>query len=200
MKKAGIAGLWLASIIAVFFAGVMATGGLPVAGTKEESRTSKVINSITRTQDVVLVSLGIQGITEETLNSTLFGWQVPGGGRTLFLQYSYAAKLGIDGSLVQIQPTGDSSIRIVIPEFKFLGHDDATFKVVVERNGVLSMVTPEIDTAQVITKILNDETKREQVQANDALLRDQARAFYSGIVTGVDPDMNVTFEFQGGAR
>lgn len=90
---------------------------------------------------------------------------------------------------------GEKRFQITIPAFKFIGHDKAEFKTVVEQSGVLSWATPEIDTAKAITKILNSEAQQKHVNDNRDLLEAQARSFYSGIIRGVDPTIELTFVF-----
>lgn len=164
-------------------------------GTSSESRSSQVINSVTREEQVVLVSLGIQGIDEEAVTSTVFGVEVPGSGRTTFLQYEFDAKLGIEGGDVEIEEKGEGQFLVTIPDFVFIGHDNETFRLVAEDNGLLSFATPENDSAEMITRILNDDTKEQYVDSNLEILRDQAEAFYSRLVTAVDPTVVVEFEF-----
>ncbi|WP_162799467.1 DUF4230 domain-containing protein [Nocardioides sp. 616] len=168
---------------------------LSILGTESESRDSQVINSVTREQEVVLLSLGIQGINEKKDNGTIGGLDIPFSERVSFLEYGFDAKLGIDGQDVKIEQSGEDEYVVTIPEFEFLGHDNESFRVVVEDEGSLSWTTPEIDTAQVITEILNDEAQQEYVDRNLEILRDQAQVFYTGIIKGIDPDLTVTFEF-----
>lgn len=164
-------------------------------GEESESSNSAVVRAIQRQEKVVLLSLGIQGLAEENIRKTLFGKEIPGTGRTTFLQYNYRAMLGIDGSDVAITKVGDKAYEVTIPEFIFIGSDDHEFKIAVENNGVLSWVTPEIDTTEMITKVLNDEIKHQHVHDNRELLQDQARAFYGGIITGIDQELHVEFKF-----
>ncbi|WP_158648119.1 hypothetical protein [Nocardioides houyundeii] len=168
---------------------------LSILGTKSESRDSQVINSVTREQEVVLLSLGIQGINEKKDNGTIGPLDIPLSERVSFLEYGFDAKLGIDGQDVKIEQSGEDEYVVTIPEFEFLGHANETFRVVVEDEGSLSWTTPEIDTAQTITEILNDEAQQEYVDRNLEILRDQAQVFYTGIIKGIDPNLNVTFEF-----
>ncbi len=195
VKGAALGAFVLAFLImGVLFAWQTITGAT-LFGSTEESRSEMVVRSLTKEEEIVLLSLGIQGITEENISTTVFGKKMPGTTRTQFLQYNYNAKLGIDGSEVKIEQTDEDSLTITLPPFEFLGHDDAAFKTVVEDNGILSFTTPDIDTASVITKILNDETRRQHIAANDEILRSQAEAFYTGIIESVDPDIDVEFKF-----
>lgn len=169
-------------------------GGLSPLESRSESSNTQVIDSITREEQIVLLGLGIQGLSSKSESIDVWGVPIPGSERVSFLQYSFNAKLGIEGKDVDITQTEDG-LRISIPRFIFIGHSNEKFETVVETNGVLSFTTPEIDTAQVITTILNDEAQTKYIASNDAILRDQAKAFYSGIVKGVDPTIQITFEF-----
>ncbi len=86
-------------------------------------------------------------------------------------------------------------MNVTIPQFIFIGHDKPAFKLAAETNGVLSWVTPEIDTTEMINKILNAETQNQYIEANREILRDQAKSFYTGIIAGVDPTITVTVTY-----
>ena len=171
-----------------------------VLGSARDERNTQIIEAIQREEQVVLLSLGVQGIAEERVVTTIFGKQLPGSGRVLFLQYSYNAKLGIEGSEVTISQLDENRFQVSIPEFTFIGHNDVQFQTAVEDNGVLSWVTPEIDTAQVISEILDGDAQFQQVVDNRLLLEDQARAFYTGIIEAIDPEVQVVYEFRGVGR
>ena len=169
--------------------------GKDVMAVTTESRNSQVIESIAREEQVVLLSLGIQGISKKNSNSTFLGQSVPGSDRSKFIQYNFNAKLGIEGSEVTITQTAEDSYAVHIPEFIFLGHSDATFELIAEDNGVLSWTTPELDSVQMINEILNDDTQHAYLASNDEILKEQAEGFYQGIISGVAPDAKVTFTF-----
>ena len=197
--------LWPALVIAVCLAVIGAFGTLRAIGafpnislfdTASESRNTQLINSITRHEQVVLLGLGIQGISERNERSTLFGMDVPGSGRASFIQYGFSAKLGIDGQEVKIEQTADDAFLSSIPKFIFIGHDDVNFKVAAVNNDILSWTTPEIDTVEMINSVLNDETKQQYIDSNEEILRDQAKAFYAGIITSIDSTIVVNFEFR----
>ena len=190
----------LAALFALLLVGPMLLNLIrpPALGSESSSRNTQVINAVERTEDVSLLSLGIQGIAERTEQRTIFGLKVPGAERALFMQYDFTAKLGMDGQAVQIRESGDNEFTISIPEFTFIGHDDVNFKVAVEKNGVLSWVTPEIDTVEMTNQILNDETQQKYLDDNEGVLREQAQAFYKGIVGAIDPDIRLEFDYISG--
>ena len=161
-----------------------------------ESSNTKVIKAVEREEQVVLVSLGLEGLSEESATSTLWNWQVPGSERTQYIKYSYRAKLGIEGSQVQVEEESPHHFRVEIPEFIFIGHSDENFETAVEDNGALSWITPDIDKAETITKILNEDKKKEDIADNRDVLQSQAKEFYTGIISGVDPEAEVDFSFR----
>ena len=163
------------------------------------TRNSQVVQSITREQQVVLLSLGIQGIVERTQDSHLFGQEyltIPWSERASFIQYEFTAKLGFDGAGVEIEQTGENRFRITVPEFEFIGHDGEEFKVAAEDNGALSWITPPIDPVEMVNEVLSDSAKTEYVEQHQDLLQDQAQAFYNGILQGIDPQITAEYVYR----
>ncbi|WP_420174392.1 hypothetical protein [Luteococcus sp. OSA5] len=164
-----------------------------IFGQSESPSTTEVVEAVRTEEQVVLVSLGVQGIASDQVQRSIRGIEIPGTERVQFVQYSYRAKLGLDGSRVGITQKGEKSYEITLPEFIFIGHDEAKFSTAVEKNGVLSWSTPKIDTAKIVEDVLDGQAKQEQVEANRELLEQQAETFYSGIVKAVEPEAQITF-------
>jgi hypothetical protein len=178
------------------FAAVSDLGWLSPFGIGSESHDSQVINAIERTEEVSLLSLGIQGITDENKCAEAFGECIPGSTETVFLQYNFDAKLGIDGAEVKVTKTGTNAYLISVPEFTFIGYEEPTFQVATEDGGVLDWITPDIDQVEMVNKILNDDAQAEYVASNEELLEDQTEVFYDRLITSIDPDAVTTFEFR----
>ncbi|MCA0294331.1 MAG: hypothetical protein LCH96_03255 [Actinobacteria bacterium] len=162
---------------------------------ESESLNTQVINSVSLKEQVVLMSLGIQGIDKKSQHSQFLGVDIPGSDRASFLQYSFTAKLGIEGKDVRISQTGDKKFLISVPRFIFIGRSNEKFELVVEDNGVLSFVTPTIDAVDMATKVLTDDVQATYIASNRELLMTQAQSFYTDIVHSIDPDAVVGFEF-----
>lgn len=195
---------WLIILLAVglFGAGVVAAVGvsrvlpnLPYFGTDSSSRNTQIVHAVTRTEQVSLMSLGIQGISSKNQKSTFQGIDIPGSERASFIQYSFSAKLGIEGKSVKIAQVAASEYLVSVPKFVFIGHSDVDFRLVIESNGVVSWVTPKIDTVEMVNAILNDDSKDQYIIANSEILKDQAKSFYGGIVSSIDPSISLKFEF-----
>lgn len=170
-------------------------GWLAPLGIASESRDSQVIQAIKRTQEVSLLSLGIQGITEEQRSAKVFGRSVPGTGEKVFLQYNFNAKLGIDGAKVKVTRASENSYVISVPDFSFIGFAEPTFKVAAEDGGILSWVTADIDKVNMVNKILNNDARQQYIDSNAEILKDQTKVFYDTLITSVDPAAVTTYEF-----
>ncbi|MBO0897930.1 hypothetical protein [Arthrobacter sunyaminii] len=201
-------GLLWASLLINFFvlAGMgaaFAFGGLaPLAlnslfTSSSNERDSQVVQSVTRIQEVTLLSLYIEGVERVESNREIFGMAIPAGEKTTLFQYKFDAKLGIDGSQVKIEPTGPGSFRVTIPEFIGIGFDDPVFEDALESNNALGWLAPPAVQTRMTNNIFSDENKQKYISQNEAALKEQAKAFYSGIIAGIDPEITITFEFAG---
>jgi hypothetical protein len=200
LKRLMLVPLVLAVMVLASVGGVWLLRELPKmtpVSVETDSRNTQIVNSINRLEQVVLLGLSIQGISEETSQGQILGWGVPGTTRTAFLQYEFHAKLGLEGGDVQIEQQGEDSFLITIPEFIFIGHDDVSFRVAAADDGVLSWTTPEIDNVETINKLLNDDARQQYIDANEEMLKEQARNFYTGVIASVDPQIDIAFEFSG---
>lgn len=197
MKKNLI--LWPALVIvgAVLAAGTLFIVKPPLGewfGATTDKNT-QIVNAITRTQEVALVTLGIEGIRERKTKAGQFLFLSIPNSRAAFLRYSFDAKLGIDAKDVKIDKQPDGSFVITIPSFIVIGLDNQSVEVAAESSDVLSWTTPEIDKVEMVNDVFGDELQAEYLAKNDELLRDQARMFYTNIITAIDPDVTVEFKF-----
>jgi len=166
-------------------------------GSDSTQQDTQVINAVTRIEQVALVSLAIEGITENRNKSELFGVDVPWSERISFIRYSFDAKLGLNGEDVTVTQTDEHSFEIELPEFIFIGHDEVKFALAAENNGVLSWVTADIDPLDIVNDVLDEDAQAEYLQRNADLLEEQAESFYRSLVLSVDPEADVTFAFAG---
>lgn len=207
-KKLFVFGLGAVAMVIALVVGVAAGMGRtiltvpeidqPIGTVTKEAKDTRVVQSIVREQQVVLLSLGIQGIHPIRTATAIWGIEIPGSDRATFIKYSFTAKLGVEGGEVEVKELGEKIYRITIPEFKFIGHDDVAFELAVEQNGALSWITPKQDTLGAASKILDEEGRQVYLSQNDATLRDQAEFFYTRLVLAIQPDASVKVVFSGG--
>lgn len=158
-------------------------------------KNTQIVNAVTRTQEVALVTLGIEGIRErKTENGQFLFLSIPNS-RAAFLKYSFDAKLGIDAKDVKIDEQPNGSFLVTIPSFIVIGLDNQNVETAAESTDVLSWTTPEIDKVAMVNDVFGDELQAEYLAKNADLLKDQARMFYTNIITAIDPDITLEFEF-----
>lgn len=199
--------LWPALLITLLVIAGMgaafASGGLnalalgSLFSSSSTERDSKVVQAVTRVQEVALLSLHIEGVSRQESSGEILGVAVPASEKTTLLQYKFDAKLGVDGSQVKIEPNGTDSFRVTIPKFVGIGFDDPKFEDPLEISGALGWLTPAAVQTRMINNILSDENKQDFITNNEEALKEQAKAFYSGIIAGVDPEVTLEFEFAG---
>jgi len=159
------------------------------------TNTSEVIKYQLPQQEVALTSLRIEGLERANADGKLFGVSVDAGDRTKYIEYGFNAKLGVDGSQVEIVADGENAYTVAIPSFIFIGHSDEHFEDPIEENGMLSWLTPQISETGMVNNILSTERKDKWVASSLQLLKDQSEVFYGTIIKSVDPDAEITFKF-----
>lgn len=200
--------VWAKVLLVVFvllLIGAAAFGGLvlgKVLGASEE-RDVQVIRSITREEQVILVTAGVGDIKEESGDGLTIGipgleafaFEVPGSDRTILVRYDFDAKLGIEGKDVKIDHLGENAYRISIPKFIYLGNENPEISVASEKNGILSWTTPEIDKLALAEAVLDEEMVVETIEGSRPVLEEQARVFYTNIITAIDPSITLEFVY-----
>lgn len=190
-----ITGLLVIFLIAlVVFSGARGMGWLAPLGITTESNDSQVITAVERTEDVSLVSLGIQGLMDKSQNTDIAGWPIPGTTKRVWVQYTFQAKLGIDGSQVEVTESRDHNYEVSVPEFTFIGFDEPDFKVALEDND-FTLLTEDIDQAEMVSEVLSGSDQEQYISTNRDLLEDQTAVFYDRLITSIDPDAKTTYVF-----
>ena len=175
----GVSTLWLASPFSL----------------TTQSRSTQVVEALERKKDVVVLNLSVTADDDDRTNLKFYGYDVPGSDRATFLRYAFDAKLGFAGADVKIQETGENRILVSIPKFAFIGYDNFDSEIAAEEDGLLSWLTPAIDDREMAEKFLNEEKRQEYVVKHTDLLKEGAQAFYTAIVTAIDPTITLEFEF-----
>lgn len=105
-------------------------------------KNTQIVNAVTRTQEVALVTLGIEGIRErKTLDGQILFLSIPNS-RAAFLRYSFDAKLGFNAEDADVDEQPDGSFVIRIPAFTVIGLNNQKVEVAAENNDLLSWTTP----------------------------------------------------------
>lgn len=196
--------LWPLIVVPFLLVGVVvalvvtgALKSLPLSGLfgGVNTQTTEVVKYVLPKQEVALASLRVEGLQRADSEGNLMGIRVPAGDRTKLIQYSFDAKIGIDGSGVTISDDGDHAYTLTIPAFIFIGHSNEHFEDAIESNGILSWLSAEIDEIDMVNAILSDDKKDKYVASSLQVLKDQTEAFYGSIIRSVDSEAELTFTF-----
>jgi hypothetical protein len=188
--------LLLTLLLAIgLFSAAKGQGWLSPFGIVSEGDDSQVVQAIERTQEVSLLKLSVQGISDRRESGTIFGQTIPFSEEAVYLQYNFDAKLGFDGSRVHVARVGTNTYRVSVPEFGFIGYSDPTFELAVEDDGVLSFITPDVDQVEMVNEILDGDAQAEYLDQNRSLLEDQTKVFYDSLINSVDPTAKTEYEF-----
>ena len=164
-------------------------------GANRTTQNNHIIESISKEEQVVLLGLAIQGLATEADARTVLGVDLPGTSRDQYIPYEFTAKLGLDGKDVKIERTDANEYTISIPKFIFIGHSNLDFKTPVESGGLLSWLTPRIDTTRTISNLLSDEAQEVYLEKYNDILKAQAEFFYTRIINGIDTNITLKFTY-----
>ena len=98
---------------------------------------------------------------------------------------------------MKIERTGPESLRVTIPESKFIGFDNPVFEDALESGNPLSWLAEPAVQTRMVNNILSNENKQMYISQNEEALKEQAKAYYSGIIASVAPEVTLDFEFAG---
>ena len=186
----------LAAALALSILGAVQGWRLPsFLGGSTYDRDSQVVESVETKEEVALVSLGIQGIKRRETAGHAFWGQIPGATRVSLLQYEFQAKLGLDGSRVKVVPDGNGGFTVTIPDFIFIGYDKPHFEAAIDQNGALSWFAPEIEETDLINAVLGEDSQNDYLAKYSDDLKEQAKVFYTNIITAIDQNATVSFTF-----
>ena len=186
----------LAAALALSILGAVQGWRLPsFLGGSTYDRDSRVVESVETKEEVALVSLGIQGIKRRETAGNAFWGQIPGATRVSLLQYEFQAKLGLDGSRVKVVPDGNGGFTVTIPDFIFIGYDKPHFEAAIDQNGALSWFAPEIEETDLINAVLGEDSQNDYLAKYSDDLKEQAKVFYTNIITAIDQNATVSFTF-----
>lgn len=167
-----------------------------------EQEREELVTDIKTEEEVVLVSMAIEGFESRTTMATVLGKEVPLSDKTKYVTYSFTAKLGINGKNVTIEENpdkGENAYLVTIPEFEMIGFSDPVFSEESQAKGLLSWTTDDADTAEILNEIMGVEKQDEYLANYERVLKDQAKLFYTLIIHGVDPTATLDFEFADAA-
>jgi hypothetical protein len=172
---------------------IMNISGFSLFGTTVKTNETQTITFLEKKGEVVLVNLGVTDLYEKEHDGKFFGSL---NKKIAYIKGSFEVKLGINGRDVKIDKIAEKEYEITIPKFIFIGHKNEKFETAVEKNGILSFATDDIDKAKMISEILDAEGQEKYIVQYTELLKESAEDFYSNLLPSFDKDVKLTFVYE----
>jgi hypothetical protein len=191
----GIVVLVGGALVAGVAAGLLTPPWLASAlGPQTPIRNEQVVTSIQKEEQSVLLTLGVQGISEAKGIPPAILKDFPLLQKARLMQYSMKAKLGVDA--VTIDATDDHRFVVTVPGFIWIGQDNLKIDRVFGDDGVLSAFTEQDSETEQYNAIVADDLKQKYLEGNDDALRDQAEFYFTKLAKSIDRDAELTFVFE----
>lgn len=190
----GIVVLVLGGLAVGIAAGLLTPPWLASAlGSRSIVRNEQVVTFITKEEQTVLLTLGVEGISEAEGVPPQVLKDVPFSKKVRLVQYSMKAKLGVDA--VTIDATGDHQFVVTVPPFIWIGETDRKIERVISDDGVLSAFTEQKTESEQLNGLVDDELKAKYLENNGEALQNQAEFHFTKLARSIDPDAELSFEF-----
>lgn len=192
----GVVVLVLGSVVVGVAAGLLTPPWLASAlGSQSVVRNEQVVMFITKEEQTVLLTLGVEGISESEGLPPAVLKDVPLLQKARLMQYSLKAKLGVDAET--IDATGDHQFVVTVPPFIWIGEADRKIERVINDDGGLSAFTEQKTESEQLNGLVDDDLKTKYLKSNAEALRNQAEFHFTKLAHSIDPDAELTFEFAG---
>lgn len=190
----GVVVLVIGALVAGVAAGLLTPPWLAsTLGSQTVVKNEQVVTSIEREEEVVLLTLGAQGISEAKGIPPAIVRDFPWLQKARLMQYSLKVKLGTD--TVAIKATDDHQFVVTVPPFIWIGEEDMKIERVFSDDGVLSAFTDQMTEAEQFNAIVGEELQAKYLEDNEQALRDQTEYVFTKLARSIDPAAQLTFEF-----
>lgn len=196
LATVGVVVLVLGGLAVGVAAGLLTPPWLASAlGSQSVVRNEQVVTFITKEEQTVLLTLGVEGVSDAKGIPPAVLRDFPLVQKVRLVQYSMKAKLGVDA--VTIDATGDHEFVVKVPPFIWIGEADRKIERVISDDGVLSAFTEQKTESEQLNGIVDDDLKTKYLENNAEALRNQAEFHFTKLARSIDPDAELTFEFAG---
>jgi len=168
---------------------------LSFIGVNSSSNRTQAVHAMEKREEVAILALSVTDIYDKTNSRELFGRNIFGSSSTAYIKGTFTAKLGFDGRDVKVREIRKDTYEVYIPEFKVIGTTNSHFEQVIERNGVLSFLTPDVDILEAVNGAKSEDTLSEYIEQNQRWLEDAAENYFNNLVGRFDTDIRLEFIF-----
>ena len=172
-------------------------------GKNASDERSQIYTQITRLEKVnesVFLDVGIQKVETIEKDKKIPGTNIsiPLSVKKAIIILNYTAKFGIKEG-IKIKKIAEHEYELTIPKYEVIGvkisdNPKYRYKLYDMSGQLLSGSTENIDTGEHVAKSLSNKEQEGYIKQYKNLITESAEAYYTNIVTSIDPDAKVTFK------
>lgn len=172
-------------------------------GKNASDERTQIYTQITRLEKVkqnVFLNAGIQRVELVEKDKKIPGTNIsiPLSIKRGVIILNYDVKFGIKEG-VKVKKIAEHEYELTIPKYQVLGIElskssKEQYKILAPSGELLSGSTENIDTGEHVAKSLSNKEQEGYIKQYKNLITESAEAYYTNIVTSIDPDAKVTFK------
>lgn len=166
----------------------------------EQTQVYTQITHLEQVNESVFLNAGIQKVEVIEKDKKIPGtnFSIPLSVKKAIIILNYTAKFGIKEG-VKVKKISDHEYELTIPKYEVIGvkvSDDPKerYKLYDMSGQLLSGATENIDTGEHVAKSLSNKEQEAYIKQYKNLITESAEAYYTNLVTSIDPEAKVTFK------
>lgn len=191
--------LWIILLLVIILTGTYVYGNMHARSSGTNSSYS-MVQSIEKVNEQVFLNVGIETVvsSSEHTEIPLTKIKIPLTEKKALIVVNYKAKLGIKKS-VNIEMKKEKDYKITVPKYEVIGislDKDNPYTVYDNSGEILSYSTKDIDTGELLTDELSDETQSKYLKEYKTQMNESAKEYYETLFKAADSENKVEVVFE----
>lgn len=191
--------LWLILLLVIALVSIYIYGNIN-ARSSETNSSYSMVQSIEKVNEQVFLNVGIETVisSSEHTEIPLTKIKIPLTEKKALIVVNYKAKLGIKKP-VNIEIKKEKDYKIIVPKYEVIGislDKDNPYTVYDNSGEILSYSTKDIDTGELLTDELSDETQNKYLKEYKTQMDESAKEYYETLLKATDSENKVEVVFE----
>lgn len=191
--------LWLILLLVIALVSIYIYGNINARSSGTNSSYS-MVQSIEKVNEQVFLNVGIETVisSSEHTEIPLTKIKIPLTEKKALIVVNYKAKLGIKKP-VNIEIKKEKDYKIIVPKYEVIGislDKDNPYTVYDNSGEILSYSTKDIDTGELLTDELSDETQNKYLKEYKTQMDESAKEYYETLLKATDSENKVEVVFE----
>lgn len=191
--------LWIILLLVIILTGTYVYGNMHARSSGTNSSYS-MVQSIEKVNEQVFLNVGIETVvsSSEHTEIPLTKIKIPLTEKKALIVVNYKAKLGIKKS-VNIEMKKEKDYKITVPKYEVIGislDKDNPYTVYDNSGEILSYSTKDIDTGELLTDELSDETQSKYLKEYKTQMNESAKEYYETLFKAAYSENKVEVVFE----